>query len=70
MSRIAGATQNIIMGHLIRPHSTPNQGEGIVRGARAEIKKAGAQPPINKGHPTEPFIFYFSLTIDAYETTT
>ena len=28
------------------------------------------RPPTNRGPPTEPFIFYLSLMIDAYETTT
>ena len=30
----------------------------------------GPRPPINRGPPTKPFKFYFSLMIDAYETTT
>jgi len=30
----------------------------------------GPRPPTNRGPPTELFIFYFSLMIDAYETTT
>jgi len=30
----------------------------------------GHRPPTNGGPPTKPFIFYFSLMIDAYETTT
>jgi len=31
---------------------------------------AGTTPATNRGPPTKPFMFYFSLKIDAYETTT
>jgi len=37
---------------------------------REGAKGPGPRPPTNKGFPTKPFIFYFSLMIDAYETTT
>jgi len=31
---------------------------------------SGLSPPTNRGPLTKPFQFYFSLMIDAYETTT
>ena len=39
---------------------------------RAEFKggPGGGRPPTNRGPPTKQFISYFSLMIDAYETTT
>jgi len=39
--------------------------------SRAGFKGSpGPKSLTNRGPPTKPFIFYFSLTIDAYETTT
>ena len=40
---------------------------------RAGFKGAGgpgSMPPTNRGPPTKQFISYFSLMVDAYETTT
>jgi len=36
------------------------------RGSRGPVPR----PPANGGPPTEPFHFFLSLMIDAYETTT
>ena len=48
------------------PRHRPIQGRIYGRGAGGPRHR----PPTNRGLPTKPFIFYFSLMIDAYETTT
>ena len=37
---------------------------------RGRADGPGPRPPANRSPPTKPFIIYFSLMIDAYETTT
>ena len=39
----------------------------LVHGLRLRLR--GSRPPINRGLPTKPFQFYFSLMIDVYEIT-
>jgi len=45
-------------------------GKGRRRKMEKEGKGSSPRPLTNRENPTKPFIFYFSLMIDAYETTT
>ena len=39
-------------------------------GPGPDLRGADPRHPTNRGPPTKQFIFYFSIMIDAYETTT
>ena len=60
---VVSATTNFPLLPLARGNLTPSRHSAGFKGEESRF-------PTNRGPPTMPFIFYFSLMIDAYETTT